>query len=182
MGSSGRPVNPGTARGADVAPPASLLRLHRHSRANLLVMGGTRARRLAIVHEFHRASPLARAPFVAIDCTKDETPLARSLEQWLLASRGPLDGDDGAPQRIGVLYLDCISALTPTSQRLLLMIAHRLQGQEAEGTSTGPRRLMAGDPHRIVRAAETGRFSGALLDHLDKIRVELGRQRSRGAA
>jgi hypothetical protein len=41
---------------------------------------------------------------------------------------------------------------------------------------------MAGDRCRLLRAAESGRFSGALVDHLDKIRVELGLRRSRGAA
>jgi DNA-binding NtrC family response regulator len=182
VGSLGRPVNRAVVRGADLGLPASLIRLHRNSRANLLVTGGSRAQRLAIVHEFHRASPLAGESFVAIDCARDEAALARSLEQWLLASAAPGDGDDGGQQGGGVLYLDSIAALSTTSQRLLLMIAHRLQGHAADVAHIGPRRLMAGDPHQLARAAQAGRFSSALFDHLDKIRVELGRRLSRGVA
>lgn len=175
-------MNRADAREAGLGLPAPLLRLHRHSRANLLVTGGTRARRLAVVRAFHQRGPYAHEPFVAIDCARDEARLARTLEQWLLAT-GPQAAGDGATsaERIGVLYLESIAELSAGTQRLLLVLAHRLQGQ-ADSRPPGPARLMAGDRGDLVRAAESGRFSRALADHLDKIRVNLGRRRSRGAA
>jgi hypothetical protein len=145
-------------------------------------MGGTRTRRLAVVREFHRASPLADEPFVAIDCEKDELRLCHALEQWLLSSRTASDVDSELGGRVGVLYLESIAALSTTSQRLLLMLAHRLQALESDARPAGPWRLMAGDRTHLVQAARSGRLSSVLVDHLDKIRVELGLRRSRGVA
>lgn len=170
------------ARGAAPGLPAPLLHLYRNSRANLLVMGGSRAGRLEVVHEIHRCSPLSGEPLLALDCAKDEPRLARALERWLLGSRTPLTDDHEMRERVGVLYLDSIAGLSMGTQRLLLMIAHRLQGQQADARLPGPVRLMAGDRVNLIKAAEAGRFSGSLVDHLDKIRVDLGRRRSRGAA
>ncbi|MCC6651238.1 MAG: sigma 54-interacting transcriptional regulator [Candidatus Eisenbacteria bacterium] len=172
-------MNHSVARGAVVGLPASLLRLHRHGRSNVLVTGGTRAQRLLVVREFHRASPIAREPIVMMDCLKDERALTESLEQWLLAG-----STGGRPEgsAVGTLYLDSITSLDAVSQRLLLMLAHRLQGFEHGERPPGPQRIMAGDRSRLVRAARTGRLSATLLDHLDKVRVELALRRSRGAA
>lgn len=167
------------ARGAASGLPAPLLRLHRHGRANVLVLGGTRASRLAVAREFHRHSPLAREPFVPLDCARDEPYLGRALEGWLLAAP---PAEPAVRDRVGVLYLESVSLLSGTTQRLLLMLAHRLQGQAADPAGSAPSRLMAGERTDLVRASETGRFSGALLDHLDKIRVELGCRRTRGVA
>jgi DNA-binding NtrC family response regulator len=145
-------------------------------------MGGTRARRLAVVRAFHHRSPLAGEPLVALDCAKDEPRLARTLERWLLASSSPSADGNELKEPIGVLYLDSIAELSPATQRLLLMFAHRLQGGQSDTRPPGPARLMAGDRTNLIRAAEAGRFSRALVDHLDKIRVELGQRRSLGAA
>lgn len=172
-------MNHGAARGAAAGLPASLLRLHRHGRSNVLVTGGTRAQRLLVVREFHRASPICREPIVMMDCLKDERALAESLEQWLLAGSAS-DPSESSP--VGTLYLDSITSLDAVSQRMLLMLAHRLQGVERGERTPGPQRIMAGDRSRLVRAARTGRLSATLLDHLDKVRVELALRRSRGAA
>lgn len=173
---------PHREREAATLLPAPLLRLHRHSRANLLVLGGTQARRLAVARAFHRRSPLAGEPMSAIDCEREEARLVRALERWLLACAAPEPQPDDPRERVRVLYLDRVSALSGVAQRLLLMVAHRMHGDADTGRSPGPARLMAGDRHDLLRATETGRFSAALADLLDKIRVDLGRRRSRGAA
>ena len=170
------------ARGAVAGLPAPLLRLHRHSRANVLVLGGTRTRRLAIARALHLRGPLAREAFLAVDCARDEARLARALENWLLAASNVEGGEPDPAGQAGTLFLDSVAELSSATQRLLLMLAHRLQGQPADTAVNGPARLMAGERAGLVRAAERGRFSGALLDHLDKIRVDLGHRRSRGVA
>ena len=162
--------------------PAPLLRLHRHSRANLLVLGGTPAERLAVARAFHRRSPLAAETMAAIDCEREESRLVRALERWLLVGAAPEPQPGDVRERAGVLYLEQVSALSAVAQRLLLMIANRMHGDADAGRAPGPARLMAGDRHDLLRAAETGRFSAALADLLDKIRVDLGRGRSRGVA
>lgn len=162
--------------------PAPLLRLHRNSCANLLVLGGTQARRIAVARAFHRRSPLAGEAMAAIDCARDEARLVRTLERWLLAGAAPEPQPGDPRERARVLYLDQVSALSAVAQRLLLMVAHRMYGAADAARAPGPARLMAGDRHDLLRATQTGRFSAALADLLDKIRVDLGHRRSRGVA
>ncbi|MFN8588282.1 MAG: hypothetical protein U0704_10840 [Candidatus Eisenbacteria bacterium] len=178
IGPRGRSVNRGTSRGAAVGLPASLLRLHRHGRANLLVTGGGAEQRLAVAQAFHRCSPIAREAFVFLDGARDEAQLEVLLQSWLLVSARA----DGAGARIGTLYVDSLGALSSTAQRSLLLVARRLDGRLELAPHDGPARLMAGDRTHLVRASHDGRVSDALLDHLDKIRVELDLTRSRGVA
>lgn len=170
----------GVARGAAIGLPASLLKLHRHGLSNLLVTGGTHDERLTIARRFHRASPLAHEPFLALDCSRDEARLVRALEAWLLEPGLP----PCAESTVGasVLYLDPISALSHGTQRMLLMLAHRMQGADGPPSPTGPKRLMAGDRAHLARGAHADTMCAALVDHLDKIRIELTVARKRGVA
>jgi len=162
--------------------PAPLLRLHRHSRANVLVLGGTPADRLVVARAFHQRSPLAGEPISALDCERDEPRLVRALERWLLVGAAPEPQPDDLAERAGVVFLDHVSALSATAQRLLLMVANGMHGDTDGVRTPGPSRLMAGDRGDLARASETGRFSAALADLLDKIRIDLGGHRSRGVA
>lgn len=181
IGSHGRPVNRGASRGAAVGLPASLLRLHRNGRANLLVTGGSPEQRAWIAQSFHRRSPLSHESFLALDSVRDADRVERLLQSWLLACVDT----GGACLRVGALFLDSIGALSRDSQRSLLLLARRLDAsREGYGVppEEGPLRLMAGDRHHLAREPNAGSCSPSLIDHLDKIRVELDVSRTRGAA
>lgn len=171
-------MNRGTSRGAAVGLPASLLRLHRHGRANLLVTGGSAEQRWHVAHTLHRRSPLAHERFVAFDCVRDDSRIQALLQSWLLTCSRP----EGSIERVGVLFLDSIGDLPEPAQRSLLLVARRLDSSATEARDDGPLRLMAGDRFELERAVAAGRFSPALLDHLDKIRVALDLTWTRGAA
>lgn len=170
----------GAARGAVAGLPASLLRLHRHGLSHLLVTGGSHDERLSIARRFHQASPLSRETFLALDCAHHEGRLVRALETWLLEP-GLLPSPE-SELVTSVLYLDPISALSHGTQRLLLMLAHRMQGSDGLPVVPGPRRLMAGDRVHVARGAHAETMCPALVDHLDKIRIELSSACRRGVA
>ncbi len=155
-------------------PPAGLLRLHRHSRVSIVVLGGTSAGRAEIARAFHRASPLATRPFLALDCGEDEQALRRALQRWL----APADVQEGAELLPGLdggmLFLDRGDCLLDSSQRLLLMLARRLQDEmwQVPSGRPGPARLAVGSQKDLAGLEERG-FSRELIDCLDKIRVEL---------
>ena len=74
-------------------------------------------------------------------------------------------------------------SLSPETQRLLLLLACRMQcGPLESRTGPGPFRLTVGSPEDLGEAVEERRFSGALYDFLDKIRIELAQVPKRGAA
>jgi DNA-binding NtrC family response regulator len=172
-----------TARGAAAKPPAHLLRLHRHSLASVLVQGGTDRQRVEAALAFHQASPLRGTPFLVLDCVRGESRLARSLQSWLISENDPATVDPLRESDGGTLFLDEITSLTPSTQRLLVMLARRLDGGPAhDRRAAGPARLAAGSSEDVGEAVQRNRFSSALLDSLDKIRVELGRAGRRGAA
>ena len=172
-----------TARGATARPPARLLRLHRRSLANLLVIGGSGAQRLAIARAFHAGSATGGTPFLHLDCARDEPFLWAALQHWLLHEDAypgttPLHGCDH-----GMLYLDSVQYLSSSTQRLLLVLARRLESGPASATATaGPLRLGAGNPVDLAEAVERQCFSGPLYDCLDKIRIGLDTGLRRGAA
>ncbi|MBI5171229.1 MAG: hypothetical protein HZA61_17210 [Candidatus Eisenbacteria bacterium] len=80
------------------------------------------------------------------------------------------------------LFLDPLSALGPGTQRLLLMLAHRLQRLDGAAPPAGPRRIMAGDRFPLARGAKAHVTCAALVDHFDKIRIELNAPGRRGVA
>jgi len=171
------------ARGATAMPPAQLLRLHRHSRSNLLVLGGSETQRVAAARAFHRTSPSGAGPFLFVNCAREEWRLRRALECWLLPDEAQPDSNPLRESEHGTLYLESVGRLSAPTQRLLLALTLRLQASPMGGPGApGPYRLAVGDPGDLAEAVEDGHFSGALLDSLDKIRVVLGRAGRRGAA
>jgi len=169
------------ARGGRSRPPARLLRLHRHSLSNLLVIGGTPEERLTVARTFHRTGPLGRCTFLAVDCGRDEARLCRALQYWLVPDGTP--PASSAEVGCGTLYLDSIGCLSVRAQDLLLRLARRLQcGPHETRSGPGPLRLAAANAGTLDDAVAERRFSGALYDCLDKIRVELGQTSQQGAA
>lgn len=163
-----------SAGGGSDLPPTRLIRLHRHSLTNVLVVGGTAQRRDQVARAFHQESPLRAGPFVSVDCTSEEDRLRSALQGWTSA---PSTASDVNPYRAaeqGTLYLDPVEQLSPDTQRLLLALARRLHGEPVGGDETPcAGRLVTGNPMGLAEAVSAGRFMAALYDALDKVRVEL---------
>jgi DNA-binding NtrC family response regulator len=154
-------------------PPAQLVRLHRHSLTNVVVIGGTAERRVQVARAFHRESPLRGAEFVAVDGRTDDERLMSALFAWSADVRASEPNPLGAVEH-GTLFIDHVERLSPETQRLLLGLAERiLRGLSAAGDVPGPGRIVAGNPQPLATAVAGGRFSDALYDALDKVRVEL---------
>jgi DNA-binding NtrC family response regulator len=170
-------------RGAAAKPPASLLRLHRHSLSNLVVLGGSDAQRVEIARAFHRASPARGGRFVALDCSHEEGRLGLALRQWLVPA-----GEAAGPNSLracesGTLFLDHVESLSAEAQRLLLGVTRRVEeGRVEQGGAPGPLRLAVGSAEDLADAVDERRFLGPLYDSLDKIQIRLGFMSWRGAA
>jgi DNA-binding NtrC family response regulator len=170
------PYREQSAGGGSGLPSARLIRLHRHSLTNVLVVGGTAERRDQVARAFHQESPLRTGPFVHVDCRREEERLRVALEDWTAAPTDligtPMNPYRDAEQ--GTLYLDPVEQLSPDTQRLLLALARRLHGEPA-GNNDAPcaGRLVSGNPRGLGEAVSEGRFMAALYDALDKVRVEL---------
>ncbi len=131
------------------------------------------ALRNQVARAFHRESPLRSGTFVAVDCTSDEERLRASLLAWTGAA-GESDPHPFRAAEQGTLFLDPVERLSLDAQRLLLALARRLHGEPvggAEGPCAG--RLVVGNPRGLAEVVSEGRFLSALLDALDKVRVEL---------
>jgi DNA-binding NtrC family response regulator len=161
------------ARGdASAAPPAPLIRLHRHSLTNVMVIGGTAARRNEVARSFHRESPLRGAAFVAVDAASEGEKLHQALDAWAGASAATEHPLVGAEH--GTLFIDHVDRLSTDDQALLLTLGRRLLGEPgAKSEVACPGRVVVGNPRPLARAVEEGRFLETLYDALDKVRVEL---------
>jgi len=153
--------------------PSALLRLHRHSLAHVLVMGGTAERRAAMARAFHVESPLRAGPFLCVDCGHDEPAVQRAIRCWLSSiDRHSSDNPLRASER-GTLFLDRIEELSEETQRLLLALVRA----HASGVSDAwAGRLATGSAVELERAVAGGRFLSSLFDCLDKVRIVLGPQ------
>ena len=139
--------------------------------------------RLAVARAFHEASPIGREPFLALDCAREEARLWQALHVWLDHGGADSGGNPLIGCGPGTLYLDEVACLSAATQRLLLVFARSLAGRAAgTGPAGGPTRLAAGGSADLAEAVAERRFSRDLYDGLDKIRVQLGRPRRRGAA
>src|SRR5262245_26784104 len=120
------------ARGdASAVPSAQLIRLHRHSLTNVVVVGGTATRRNEVARSFHRESPLRNAAFVVVDAATDDDRLRRSLAAW---TGVPGDGEHPyAAAAHGTLFIDHADRMSAETQRLLLALGRRLLGEPAQG-------------------------------------------------
>jgi DNA-binding NtrC family response regulator len=147
-----------------------LIRLHRNSFSHVLITGGTAGERERLALAFHRGGPLRRGPFVRLEAGRDEERLRCALEHALSAVTcerpdNPLRASEG-----GTLYVDRVSRLALTTQRVLLKVLASLPAA-VNGPCFG--RLAVGSEEPLEAAAAAGRFHPALFDILDKIRVEL---------
>lgn len=159
--------------------PAGLLRLHQHGLFNVLVVMPDRDRRLAAAAEFHRASVLRDGPMVVMDAASEEARIEQALIGWSFgASAGGVVHPLWAVAR-GTLVLDRVTRLRARTQELLHDLI--LRRPSAAGFDWCGR-LIAGSDESPERAVARGAFSAALLDSLDKVRVDDLAHRIRGAA
>jgi DNA-binding NtrC family response regulator len=120
---------------------------------------------------------------MALDCARDESKLRHALQLWLISDGVPAARNPLRECERGTLYLDAVEHLSAETQRLLLALTRRLEeDRQGAGPASGPLRLAVGNVEDLTEAVEQRRFSGALYDGLDKIRVRLGREPWRGAA
>ena len=107
----GAPLAPGRpTRGGGVTPPARLLRLHRHSLVNVLVVGGSPEQRVQVAYTFHKESVMKSGPFVCLDGNHDHDRLRRALQFWTLRLGEPSATDPiRAAQRGTVTNLQATS-------------------------------------------------------------------------
>lgn len=154
-------------------PPPQLVRLHRHSLTNVVVIGGTAERRVQVARAFHRESPLRGAEFAVVDARVDDERLMSALLAWSAGVRATEPNPLGSVGH-GTLFIDHVERLSQESQRLLLGLAERILGEPSvPADAPGPGRIVAGNPHPLAATVAEGRFSDALYDALDKVRVEL---------
>jgi DNA-binding NtrC family response regulator len=139
---------------------------------NLLVLGGEPDERLRVVGAFHATSPFRAGPLVRLECAREEAGLIAALRARLAgSSEDPI----GSPLRAGehgTLFLDAVGSLSPAAQRLLLEFARSLSDPSTVQT-LWIGRLATGDGYDLDLAVSEERFSAALFDCLDKIRIEL---------
>lgn len=167
--SAGRP-----SRGARVTPPARLLRFHCNDLMNLLIMGGTPDARWAVVRSFHDQSRTRLGPLVRVDAGTEEDRIRLSLESWMSYQGGKGRGDLLRFVERGTLFLDSITALSPETQRMLLAFTRLCADGDFENLEPGWNgRLAVGSDVPLSHAISRARFSSALYDALDKVRIEL---------
>lgn len=176
----------GTASVAPVTtaglPPLRLLRLHRHSLVNVLVMGGEAGERERIARAFHRESPLRTGPFVRLDCALEEDRLCAALQRWMTGASDSSDSSLMVAER-GTLYLDHVDSLSPETQRLLLAFVTRFANAATwNDAAAWGGRLVCGSEHHLGDLADQGTFLDPLYDCLDKARIELEPSWHGGAA
>lgn len=148
---------------------------------NVLVVGGASLERRDIALAFHRQSPIRAGSFVTVDCDREQARLSRALQSWLADENAGPAADPLRATLRGTLFLDSLTSLSLESQRLLLAFIRRFLDEPFElGAWAG--RLVAGCGEDPAVATAAGRFSGALYDSLDKVRVEISAAACRGAA
>ena len=75
----------------------------------------------------------------------------------------------------GTFFLDAVGRLSRDTQRMLLTCLVSCMNVPEEHDRPWVGRVVAGNGEHLMLAIEDGRFSEALFDSLDKVRVELGR-------
>lgn len=162
------------ARGVRVTPPARLVRLHRRNLTNVLVMGGTADQRIQVAYAFHREGPVRRGPFVCVDGEQDEQRLRLSLQSLMSSIEPDLQTDTMRSAEHGTFFVDAVGSLSKDTQRILLaclLSCVNVPLEDHDKPWSG--RLIAGNSEHLSFAVADGRFSPALFDSLDKVRVEL---------
>lgn len=152
-----------------------VLRARRARHANILVTGGDASLRAGVVLRIERSTEEPHVVYSMV-LPGEEHELRRALQSWLGldTARAPVECDRGT------LLIEGVLRAAPDVQRLLLQLADRLAigGRALAGASSGPARLAAGLEVDPALAAAAGLVRSphlvALLDRLDKLRVDLG--------
>lgn len=138
----------------------------------MLLLGGTRERRLAMAFHFHHQSAFRHGAFVRVDGWRQERYLERTLSARVTGgdTHQPLDM---LPLSVsGTLFVDGIDEFSIHAQRILLDFGRRCADRNLEAPWTG--RIIAGASVDLARAVTEGRFLASLHDDLDKVRITLG--------
>lgn len=153
--------------------PRRLLRLHRHSRVNVLLIGGRDEEREHLARLFHAESVVREGAFRRVDCRAEGQAFTHALRQW--SSARPPTGATN-PLRAtehGTLFLDHLEALPEAGQHLLLPLARSPLPSEPPSRPLWSGRLIAGSAEGLASASAEGRFLPALYDVVDKIQIRL---------
>lgn len=154
-----------------------LLRLHRRSLTNLLVLGGTRPHRTEVALEFHRQSPLRLGPFVVLYGERDDERLSRALAsrlraRWEHTASDPLLAAEG-----GTLFFDSFERFSTPTQRLLLDFVRTATPSPSAPDGNWAGRLAAGSDFDLSLPLPRSEGDPSplveLFDCLDKIRIDL---------
>ena len=145
--------------------------MHRGNLVNLLLIGGDEIDRLEVATRFHHESRLGRGPLISARAPEDSPRLGRAILRAL--HRGiPRPDDVLHASEGGTLFLDRLDLLGRDEQRLLLEFLTR--GRADYSPEYGwAGRLAAGSACDLETLCAEGRFLPALLDALDKIRIDL---------
>lgn len=164
-------------RQASAGPaPEQLIRLHRHSLINVLVLYGSAAEREQIARVFHRESPVRGGPFVKVDASREEELLGSALRAWISGERRESGPNPLLGAGRGTLFLDSIVALPIETQRVLLEFCTHCRGTlDSTEPEAWDGRLVVGDAEDPGSAVSSGRFLLELYDCVNKIRIELDR-------
>ena len=163
------------AGGSGYPSPEQLIRQHRNSLVNVLVLHGTAAERDQIARVFHRESPVRGGPFIRVDCAREEESLRSALRAWMTGmvrepGTNPLLGAGR-----GTLFLDAIDALSLSAQQDVLNFWTRcLEPDEGASVHHWAGRLIVGSGVDLSEAVAAGRFLRALEECVDKVRIDLG--------
>lgn len=155
-------------QGARHRPPAfSVPARPANAWVNALVVGGDAQWRVTVARGLHRASPVAKDAFLALDPNQDREALQRALGSWL---RDPQCDENGVVVEAGTLYIDPLTDLTLPVQSALLSVAERISDHRLP--TGAPVRIIAGCADDPWLAVDDGRLLNRLCDCLDKFRVE----------
>lgn len=159
-------------------PAASLQRIRRcelparRARyANIMVTGGTESMRAGVVSWIERCSMVAR-PVHRVTLPRDVSELRASLRSWL--GLGPYAAPIACEH--GTLFIEGVLYAPHDVHHLLLQLADRLAlgAQAVTRPSAGPERIAAGLELEPEDSVAWSPLIRALLDRVDKLRVDLG--------
>jgi two-component system response regulator HydG len=183
----GIPVESRDVVGASDALRAVLELAHRvaASDATVLVLGESGTGKEVVAREIHRASPRARQPFVAVNCSAIPETL---LESELFGhEKGSFTG--AVRQRKGrfelaeggTIFLDEIGDMSPALQAKLLRFLqdHRLQRVGGSIDVTVDARVIAATNRDLEREVAEGRFRDDLFFRLNVVTITVPPLRER---
>lgn len=135
----------------------------------MLILGGSAEDRTQLARALHRQSPNHAGAFVQVEADRNEPMLSMALQEFLSAA-GAADENPIRQAAGGTLFIDSISGLSLSAQRLLLELISR-----TDGTAAGlcRWRLVTGNHADLATEVEAGRFLAPLFDCLDKLRIQL---------